>query len=1416
MASIFDRINSIPENKNTAAPVATPTPSVSRGTTGSTGSITDRISAIPTTEKEDSKTESSKRESIWDRIKSNLGYVGESGKVGLFEGTEGVINEMGYLGQNAFDGVEMQQAMQAEAWAKVLDWLGIGDGKAAERQARTTESVRENLESGELVDVASFGDKAAQELTDKYGEQKGVTKFAGDIARGAGQLIPGVAASAVTGVPGLGIATSALSAAGNATQEAKKAGADDSKAMGYGLLTGGIEAGTEALFGGMGGIFGKGARFPGKSSLDDLAMGIIEQRIRSEGAQKVLKALVSAGFEGAEEVVAEIAQRIANEATVNTDDRGIGETFKDALYSGAVGAALGGVGDAIGAGVRGIRNAPTTAQSPQAEAEPAARTPVPGAPTAQPTSAVDASGQTAALQPAEQADKNFATGAAALGELTTPFSEWRDNSTAPQHEMGEKATRYLGVPTQDRVDPNKLTMKTPQTVAEAAVTTDENAARIENAYVNGDYSYVPVVNERLSRRASASIEDKGWDTALKDWTAAVRGGKVNPQLVAEGAVLINNAGNTPDASAKTYADLVLDYANLLHNAGQALQASRILKMLTPEGRLYGIQRSVQRMSEDMAKYLQKQGIEKVEVPEALFEEYRNAQDDAARDAVVEKMQQAIADQLPGTWMEKWTALRYVNMLGNFKTQIRNVLGNATMQATYALKNQVANLVEAVASKASNGKVERTKAAFVGGDWMKAAKADYAGVKDAVLGNGKYNDQDITNDFERGVQEKRRIFQNLTLEGYRNVTNWAMEKGDVIFSKGIYARTLAGYLKAKGYSPAQLADGSIPGEVLDNARTYAIKEAQEATFRDNNAFSSWISKIGRRSDTHPLGKIAAEGLAPFRKTPANVMLRAEEFSPLGIVNTVVTAVKAGRGQASVNDVINSASKVLTGSAMVGLGWLLADMGVLRGVPDEDEQAAGALMNFLNFAWVFPDGSTYTLDWAVPASLLLFTGVAMQAAYSDGDLSWRDIEGALTSLTEPMVQMSMLSGISDTLDSIKFSDNNLLQMAGTLAASYLTQGLTNTLLGQIERTSEPARMTTYTETDSPLPDWLQRTIGKASAKTPGLDFQQTEYLDEFGNTESNGNIGRRILENFISPGYFDEGNQGKPAYDFAYEMNQLLGYNAFPDPYTDREITHDGTKYQLTQEQREQWQKERGETAEAQLTAASNNRAFDILSDEQKRDVLEAMKAHANEQGKNSVLEDMGIDIEQSDLDKARASLRAGDFVTYYSILTAYNDVADGATREEMATLEQLLQLGRTPAIENLLTSNSGFANMLEAYNAGVSIQSWSVYDAAKAKLGANIPAGYGGTPNWQRYNSIGSLSIPEEEKLVLISGIDEKFGNKVQEAINQGVSLSDVLAYYEAITARNADGSEKNKAQKNNATQALNLGDDLFILNRIFK
>jgi hypothetical protein len=115
------------------------------------------------------------------------------------------------------------------------------------------------------------------------------------------------------------------------------------------------------------------------------------------------------------------------------------------------------------------------------------------------------------------------------------------------------------------------------------------------------------------------------------------------------------------------------------------------------------------------------------------------------------------------------------------------------------------------------------------------------------------------------------------------------------------------------------------------------------------------------------------------------------------------------------------------------------------------------------------------------------------------------------------MSMLSGVNDALGNIKYSDNNIVQFLANASVSYLTQGLTNTLLGQVERTAETTRQTTFTDRNSEMPAWLQLAIGKASAKTPGVDYNQRDYIDAWGRTQSTGDVSQRIFQNFFSPGY-----------------------------------------------------------------------------------------------------------------------------------------------------------------------------------------------------------------------------------------------------------------------------------------------------------
>lgn len=407
---------------------------------------------------------------------------------------------------------------------------------------------------------------------------------------------------------------------------------------------------------------------------------------------------------------------------------------------------------------------------------------------------------------------------------------------------------------EDRVSQTVVTAKGAQ------VTPDEFVPLIENETMKGGFSFIPVSNNDVTQRATARISEKGWSRALADWTSDVRAGKAGDSITATGALLYNYAVNSGDTGLAL--SVLSDYATAVRNSARGLQAARIMKTLTPSNRLYMMKQNIRNLAERL-------GItDGLHLDKELAQRYLDAQDDAARDKIIEDIQQDVADQIPSTLLDKWTAWRYVNMLGNFKTQGRNIVGNVGMQAVQRAKDGIATALESIAYHASGGKFERTKSFALGKELRDAAKADFKNVQTVALGEGKYHEGGDSDAFLRGVEDKRTIFKNngdwgttessnpfvraarITtdtaakgLEGYRRATNWAMEQGDVIFSKGAYANALAGYLKAHQVTAEQFSSAewqSRNGSFVDKARLYAIKEAQESTFRDSNAL-----KISRR-------------------------------------------------------------------------------------------------------------------------------------------------------------------------------------------------------------------------------------------------------------------------------------------------------------------------------------------------------------------------------------------------------------------------------------------------------------------------------------------------------------------------------------------------------------------------------------------
>lgn len=777
--------------------------------------------------------------------------------------------------------------------------------------------------------------------------------------------------------------------------------------------------------------------------------------------------------------------------------------------------------------------------------------------------------------------------------------------------------RPMELPQTD-VNGNRISATTGNVYA-AGVTPDEFASLMEEPTARGDFSYVPISNNEATQAAMENISRYGWEDAYNQWSNAVHQGRAGAEMSARGALFLNHAAQA--GNRQQWLNILSDFQRLGTNTAQGLQAFRILRNLAPSDRLYMIRRSVNQMVEDMHLNVP------IQIDQQMADRYQNARTQEEADEILDVIMDDVARQIPSTIGDRWTALRYLNMLGNLRTQVRNVSGNIGAKVTYLAKDQIGAVLEK-AVQAVNPNFQRTKSNWVNQELKDLGRADFDEVRDIVLENGRFDDArrfDSTY-FRREVNDRRQIFDSRILEGYRRLTNWAMNNdyfGDAGFARAAYARAFGGYLKANGFTGNTLE--GIDPQMLDEARLYAIRQAQESTFRDHNAVSGWISRIGRRPDTPRAVRALSEGVMPFRTTPANVLVRAEEFSPLGLINTAVTAVQARRNGTEVTgtDVVESLAKSLTGTGLCILGAYLGRMGILSGGSDPDEEKAefDKLNGQQNYALQLPDGKNVTIDFLSPLAVPMFLGAELEKIISGGGKDLADYEAVFTSLADPLIQMSMLQGLNDSLDNIKYSDNNLGQFFLNACMSYLTQGLTNTLMGQIERSTEENRQTTFVDKDSQMPQWMQQQLGKASQKIPGWDFQQMEYQNAWGQPDENEG---GLAYNLLSPGYISTERSDAVSKEL-YRLREETGENVFPQ-MADKTITYtDNTgqvhkDHNLSREQLTKAAQTEGQTARRIIEDLMGEDDYQALPDVQKAEVIRDVYSYAREKGQMAAIED----------------------------------------------------------------------------------------------------------------------------------------------------------------------------------------------------
>nr|DAG33568.1 MAG TPA: polyVal ADP-ribosyltransferase [Caudoviricetes sp.] len=866
-------------------------------------------------------------------------------------------------------------------------------------------------------------------------------------------------------------------------------------------------------------------------------------------------------------------------------------------------------------------------------------------------------------------------------------------------QPGEKPAREITLPR--RTDGKTKVSRTVRTILEGKATPELALPGIKQLVAEGAFSYEALGDNTVVENANAQLESEGWSNTYARWSKDMDKGVYNKANTAMGFVLYNNAVNSGETQAAM--DILRNLVMSQRTAAQATQATRILKTLSPEAQLYAAQRSIDSLQREITqRYGDK--APQLKISEALAEDYMQAATQQAREAALDKIYQDIGSQLPSSLADRWNAWRYLSMLGNPRTHVRNILGNAFFAPVVFAKNRVGAAMEAAAYQISGGKTGRSKA-IVGlskGDraLYRAAFADFGNMENVIMDGQKLSDAARMN---KSIQKGQVVFKHLkALEAFRKANGRLLDAEDAWFCKRYYANALASYAKKNGISAEMIVQN---GDGLAAARAYAIREAQRGTYRDVNAFSQMVTGIGNagRNSKNAFaraGNLLMQGVLPFKKTPANILARGVEYSPLGFLTSIAAYAKEVRRsgitvderQAAGIKLMDGLSAGLTGTGLMALGFLMAGQGWLRGHgSDDDKERRQEEANGHQAYSLEAGGVSVTLDWVAPEALPVFAGANLyEIASSMKNGDWengpqmKDYIKAITQLSDPMVEMSMLSGVADVIQSTAYAKNQdesvLAAILKSAATSYVTQALP-TLFGQIERVSEDRRYTPFIDKTDFLSTDLQRTVSKASSKIPGWDYNQVPYIDAWGREEESGTLLKRAGHNFLNPAYTSKIKEGPLEKELMRVYKKTGDGGCFPSR-AEASFKVNGENRYLNQREYLDYARKKGKWSREYVQALIDSRAYKRLSDEEKAEALADAYALANAQAKKAVAPDYQPGSWTKNALKARED---GISTTLYlEARAAVKPVLEGLRDEDGETIansESLLKL------EQLYTSGT---------------------------------------------------------------------------------------------------------------------------------
>ncbi len=658
------------------------------------------------------------------------------------------------------------------------------------------------------------------------------------------------------------------------------------------------------------------------------------------------------------------------------------------------------------------------------------------------------------------------------------------------------------------------------------------------------------------------------------------------------------------------ADIADALGDKLVKSGQHIQAAKLLERLSPEGVLMSAQKIVAKINKEL-KIKGKADIKlEPEFAEKLYD-LAKLREDTLDPLLKEELSWEIGSMLASlkkvTIGEKFSTAQTIAQLLNPKTLVRNILGNELFYRVERLNKYIATPIDWTRSTLTGS--DRTISLYKdqGHYWSNFIRGARAGWKGVVPG-GLPTQLDIG----------RQVFKSKY-----NPLYW----GEKMMGASLRGFDFAAYSRAKNQTLGELGylrainEGKSASEAKALARRYA-READDnllqiaddygkyITFQDDNLISKGLTATKRGLNLgyqFGLGDLVLK----YPRTPGALLMRAIEYSPAGFVRSAYLIAAAGNDS---REIVLATSRAITGTlGFTGMGYYLADKGIITGKPDEDketntfERSVGAGPYRINVSalkrWIasgFKDVEieegdiTISYDWAQPIAVALSIGANMNEAVDDNNLATlsyattalESLEGGINTLIEqPLVSgLTRVFGYGDLL-------GGLSRTAQGTAASFVP-----TLANQLRQWIDNTKRNTYD------PSYLKQAINLAQQKVPYFAQSLNPMVDQFGKDAENfqGNS-NNIFNVFFNPAFVST-YATTPEAKLVLDIIESTSDNSAVPRIAPKSIDIEGENRALTADEYENFQRGIGTYTQKAFEVFAKSEPFMDLPDTEKADLM----------------------------------------------------------------------------------------------------------------------------------------------------------------------------------------------------------------------